>query len=410
LEYQKKLGIVPPRFAIEKSRNIISQFTQIPLDEHPFVTRVQDTRVYGKVKEVMENQVNPAYVLLNQYLEKLLTVATTNNGVWALPNGDAYYDYILKSHTTSDFGPEEVHLLGLAEVEKIQKEMRGLFKQEGLDDPAKTVGQMMRELGKDPQFFYPDTAEGKNQCLQDFEAILARSKKELWPLFGLHPDHAVEIKPVPPEEADSAPAAYYMLPSLDGSRPGVFYINLSNMQNVPKYRMETLAVHEAEPGHHFQLTIQSHLPIPVLRKMSGFTAYTEGWALYVEKLAYEQGFYSSSFQKLGHLQDELLRAVRLVVDTGIHWKKWSREEALTYMMNQTGYTSDMAVPEIERYFVLPGQACAYKIGQIKILELRAKQRKALGDAFELKTFHDQVLKEGALPLSVLEKTVGGSSH
>jgi uncharacterized protein (DUF885 family) len=224
-------------------------------------------------------------------------------------------------------------------------------------------------------------------------------------VFDLRPAASVAVERIPEFRQDGAPGAYYQMPALDGSRPGTFYANLRDMTSLAKFGMRTLAYHEAIPGHHFQIAIQQEIKGPTFRKMPLFTAYTEGWALYAEQLAWEQGFQKDPYDNLGRLQAELFRAVRLVVDTGIHYKRWTRQEAIDYMTANTGMPVDEVTTEIERYIVNPGQACAYKVGMLKILELRARAQQALGDRFDLKTFHNHVLANGALPLDVLEKVI-----
>ncbi len=408
MEYQKNHGIVPPRFAIEKSMDMIKGFLETPVEKNLFYTTLAekaDPTDRKRGQTVLAKAVYPSYQELYDYLEKLLKHATVNHGVWALPQGDKYYAHRLEENTTTSYTPQEIHDLGLKEVALIQKKIRSLFKKEGLDDPSKTVGELLSKLANDERFFYPNTDEGREECLKDFAKILERSRKELWPLFNIKPKSEVVVKRVPQNEEKGAPGAYYIAPSLDDSRPGVFYANLRNMKEIPKYRMETLAVHEAEPGHHFQIAIQNELELPLMRKIDGYTAYAEGWALYVEKLAYEKNFYSTSFDRIGHLQDELFRAIRLVVDTGIHYKRWTREEAIAYMQKEMGLDLGNTTTEVERYFVLPGQACSYKIGQLKILELRKKARAKLGKLFKIQEFHDCVLKTSSVPLTVLEKAV-----
>lgn len=409
MAYQEKEGIIPPRFALEKSLLMLQGFLKSKPTEHLFYTHLlgkADKKQLSLAKTVLEKDVYPAYRALEKTLETLLIKATENHGVWALPDGDAYYAHCLKGHTTTSLTPQEIHDMGYKEVQDIKAQIRILFQKEGLDDPSKNVGELIRDLSKDPRFYYANTEEGRALCLEDFNKILERSRKTLWPLFNMTPKTKVMVERVPITDELGAPGAYYLPPSLDGSRPGIFYANLRDMREMPKYEMETLAVHEAEPGHHFQLSLQNEIDLPTLRKIeSGYTAYVEGWALYTEKLAYEENFYSDSFYRIGHLQAELLRAVRLVVDTGIHYKKWSREEAIAYMEKETGIDNKNVVTEIERYFVLPGQACAYKIGQLKILELRKKAKDSLGPLFSIQEFHDAVLKLGAVPIPVLEKGV-----
>ena len=413
LKDQQEKGIIPPRFAVEKSILMIGKFIEVAPEKNIFYQTLEEKfpkeeKLLLQAKGILQNKVYPAYRRLKEHLEKLLPSAQKNEGVWALPDGEAYYAHCLALHTTTTLSADEIHELGLREVEKIEGEMRTLLKQGGLDQPKKEVGQIIQEISKNKAFYYPNTEEGKKECLQGFETILTRCRNELWPLFGIKPEAAVEIKPVPKHEEEGAPGAYYCPPSIDGSRPGVFYVNLSDMNDMAKYQMETLAVHEAEPGHHFQLSIENESSLPIMRKVSsGYTAYIEGWALYTEKLAYEQNFYSTVYDRLGHLQYDLLRAARLVLDTGIHRKRWSREKAIDYMERVTGMSKGDVVAEIERYFVLPGQACAYKIGQLKILELRERAKERLGEKFDIREFHDVVLNTGAVPLSILEEAIEG---
>jgi len=405
MEKQRQKGIVPPHFTVEKSIGMVQKF--LGQEENLFYSHLKSRdypeEVLALAKETVAKQVIPAYRDLLKFLEKLLGEAKENRGVWSLPNGDAYYRHMLRYHTTTDLTPEKIHELGLREVSRIEKEMKEIFAAEGMEGD---VGELLKKLGADKRFYYPNTEEGKASCLADFEAILVRCREKLWPLFDLKPRVPVLVRPIPAHEQEGAPGAYYYMPNGDGSRPGVFYVNMADMGSIPKFGMETLAVHEAEPGHHFQLSLQIGMDLPLVRKFGDhYTAYIEGWALYAEKLAYEEGFYSSSFDRLGHLQGEMMRAVRLVVDTGIHKMRWSREQALDYFMKKTGMDLDASVSEIERYFVMPGQACAYKIGQLKILELRARAKQQLGDRFDIREFHNQVLKIGAVPLSVLEECI-----
>ena len=403
MDEQKQNGILPPRFALEKSLLGIKRFLEAK--ENPFYgcfakgvkQAALSDELLAQAQDAVEQSVIPAYEKLAAYLEDLLPQQRLNQGVWSLPNGDAYYANLLRHHTTTNLTAEEIHNLGLQEVARISAEMAAL-----LGNSDRPVGELMHELASSPEFYFPSTSQGRKECLKGFEEILERSRKELWPLFNLLPQARVVMKQVPEHEEEGSAHAYYCPPSLDGSRSGAFYVNLGYLHDLPKYRMATLAVHEAEPGHHFQCSIQAESTLSPFRRFCHFTAYVEGWALYTEKLAYEQGFYQTNFDRLGHLEDELLRAARLVVDTGIHFKKWSREDAIDYMTRTLG---DPSVVEVERYFVMPGQATAYKVGQLKILELRKRAKDQLGDRFDIRDFHDVVLKCGAVPLSVLEEIV-----
>lgn len=412
---QEKSGITPPRSGIQKMIVMTEKLLSNEPTASVFYTHLAEAMkklslenqdaILQEVATIIADQLYPAVTRTHDYFAQMLTRVNTNHGVWALPNGDAYYVHALQRHTTTNLSAEEIHSLGLQEVARIAQEMRQLFIDEGMNDPEKTVGQLMQGLSKDQRFYYPNTDEGRAACLAHFNGILERSRKELSHLFALKPSAGVKIERVPEHEEAGAPAAYYMRPSADGARPGVFFANLGDMADMPQFSMETLAIHEAEPGHHFQLALQDKMDIPILRKLGECNAYCEGWALYAEKLAYEHGFYSSTFSKLGHLRDEMWRAVRLVVDTGLHYKRWTREQAIDYMIAKTGNNHNSVVVEIDRYLVMPGQACSYKIGQLKILELRARAKEKLGDRFDLRTFHDVVLGVGMVPLTILEKVV-----
>lgn len=416
LKYQEKKGIIPPRFAVEKSIQMVAKFIEPEAKGNIFYQHLAEKMqgidmpkkeaALAKAETLIRDKVYKAYKALQSQLETMLPAAKENLGVWALPEGEAFYAHCLALHTTTTLTADEIHELGLKEVAKLEGEIRGILKTLGLDNPKKQVGEIIQEISKNKDFYYPNTEAGKQACLDDFGTILERCRKELWPLFNIKPEAAVEVKAVPKHEEEGAPGAYYCTSSIDGSRPGAFYVNLSDMNDMAKYQMETLAVHEAEPGHHFQCSIENESSLPLFRKVSsGYTAYIEGWALYTEKLAYEQKFYSTPYDQLGHLQYDLLRAARLVLDTGIHRKKWSREKAIEYMEGVTGMSKGDVVSEIERYFVLPGQACSYKIGQLKILELREKAKQRLGEKFDIREFHDVVLLTGAVPLSILEEAV-----
>jgi len=407
LEHQRELGITPPAFSLLKVINMIQKLTPTSVEKNIFYshlkTRIEKIEIpnkkqlLAKAASIIENNIYPAYKILQKYLKTILSKTTANNGVWALPNGDEYYAYKLRHHTTADLSADEIHELGLQEVHKIQAKIEKLLKKEELE---------LQDLFEDPQFYYPQTKEGRKQCLTDYEGILLRSRKELSHLFDLQPKTPVKIQAVPQhEEKDTFSFPHYLRPSIDGSRPGIFFVNLGYLHESPKFEMETVAIHEAEPGHHFQISLQQESDMPILRKLGFYNAYAEGWALYAEKLASEQGFYSTSFDQLGNLIDDMLRAVRLVVDTGIHKKRWTQEQAFNYMKKYTGFPKETIISEVERYFVLPGQACSYKIGQLKILELRQRAKGMLGKEFDIREFHNVVLKIGATPLTILEEAV-----
>ena len=360
-----------------------------------------------QVASEIETTVFPAYKKLITYFENLNKKATNDAGVWKFPNGDAYYRYQLKQNTTLDLKPEEVHQIGLSEVTRIKKEMNEILASEGYADSTKTLGQIIQKLNTEDRFLYPNTDEGRQMILDDYARIIENISAGLDGAFNVRPKAGLEVKRVPEFKEEGTAGAYYNTPAMDGSRGGVFYANLRNVNETVKFAMKTLAYHEGIPGHHFQLAIQGELEsVPMFRTVIPFTSYAEGWALYTEQLAWELGFYENDpFGNLGRLQAEMFRAVRLVVDTGIHHKKWTREEAIDYMVENTGMTTGEVTTEIERYIVMPGQACAYKIGMMKILELRTHAKKELGDRFDLRDFHDVVLKNGSVPLTILEEII-----
>lgn len=418
LKIRAEKGVIPPRFVLEKVLAEIQGFTKGEVKQQLLYKHFADKvstladidaatteHLKTKVAEAVQQSVLPAYQHLSSYLQTLLTQSSTDDGVWKLPDGDAYYAYMLKQHTTTDLTPEQIHQLGLAEVARIQAQMTEILTAQG--HSGDSVAAMMSTLGDDAQFLYPDTADARLQILADYKTILADINTRLEPAFNIRPKAEMDVQRVPEFSEKTAPGAYYNAPAMDGSRPGVFYANLYDIRATPKFSMKTLAVHEGIPGHHFQIAIQQELQgLPTFRKILPFTVYSEGWALYTEKLMAELGLYKDDpYGDLGRLQDELFRAIRLVVDTGIHHKRWTREQAISYMTGNSGLAASDVEAEIERYIVMPGQACAYKIGMLKILQLRQKAQNELGNEFKLTDFHDVVLKNGAMPIAILERVV-----
>jgi len=414
LKYQKELGIIPPKCTLTKMINLIEKQTSSPIEENIFYLRLDKAikkintpnkeELLEKVVSIIERYVNPAYNRFQEYLKDLRKEAT-NNGAWALPNGDEYYRYKLQTETTTNLSPDEIHELGLQEVEKVQTKIDECLKKikDELNIKENVTAQ---DVFNDKRHLYPQTEEGRQQCLRDYSIILERSREKLSHLFDLKPKAPVKIKAVPKhEEEDTLSFPYYLAPSIDGSRPGLFFVNLGYLHESPKFQMETVTIHESEPGHHFQIGLQVESNIPTLRKLAEHNAYVEGWALYTERLALEQGFYCTPLDELGHYMDEMLRAARLVIDTGIHHKRWTREEAIEYMKKTTGLPEGTVISEIERYFVMPGQACSYKIGQLKILELRQRAKDKLGTKFDIREFHNVILKIASTPLEILEEVV-----
>lgn len=426
LKVSESKGIIPPKFIIKQvvdqmngfigaaanassavKANILYTNFEMKVDKLTEISKEDKVDYKKQVANEISKTVFPAYKKLIVYFEKLSAKATNDAGVWKFPNGDAYYRYELKQNTTLALDPEQVHEMGLSEVARIKKEMNAILASEGYADSTKTMGEIFQKLNKEPRFLFPDSDKGREMILAEYNRILAEANANLDNAFNIRPKAKLEVKRVPKFMEAGQAGAYYNGPAMDGSRGGVFYANLRKVDETVKFGMKTLAYHEGIPGHHFQIAIQSELTdVPVFRTVVPFTAYAEGWALYAERLAYEEGFYDNDpFGNLGRLQAEMFRAVRLVVDTGIHHNKWTREEAIKYMVDNTGMTVTDVTSEIERYIVMPGQACAYKIGMMKILELREHAKKELGSRFNLKDFHDVVLKNGSVPLEILEELV-----
>ena len=417
LELRRERGIVPPRFVLEKSLAEMRDFIEPAPWENPLyeqfagevaalegVAEDVKARLLDDAKGRIGTDVYDGYRRLIAATDELEHVATTDDGVWKLPEGEAFYASRLRHFTTTEMSAEQIHGLGLERVAEIEAEMRAILDSEGID--ASDLGTAMEALLDDPRFRNPDSEEGRQKVLDGFRAIIEEIDAGLDEIFDVRPAAEVAVERVPEFRQANAPGAYYEGPPFDGSKPGIFYANLRDVRQHPRFGMRTLAYHEAIPGHHFQIAIAREMEgVPFFRRVVPVTAYSEGWALYAEQLAAEHGFQDDPYDRLGYLQAQLFRAVRLVVDTGIHQKRWTREEAIDYMATHTGMEEGDVVAEIERYIVNPGQACAYKVGQLKILELRERARQALGSRFDLRLFHNVLLTNGAVPLTVLERLV-----
>ncbi len=354
--------------------------------------------------DVLRKEVGPAYRDLIDVMKAHQATATTEDGVWKLPNGEAYYNTRLEARTTTDMTAGEIHQLGLQETARIHSEMREIMEKVGFDGTLHEFFEFMRT---DEQFYKPNTDEGRAEYLAEATALIDAMRPRLPEMFNRFPKAGMIVKRVEPFREKSAGKAFYQRPSPDGSRPGTYYANLYDMADMPIYQMEALAYHEGIPGHHMQLAIQQELEgIPSFRRFSGVTAYTEGWGLYTEYLPKEMGFYQDPYSDFGRLAMELWRAARLVVDTGLHSKQWTREEATQWLLDNTPNPQGDARKAIDRYIVMPGQATAYKIGMLKILQLREDARAELGEKFDIREFHDVVLASGPLPLAILEEQVG----
>ena len=420
---RERRGIVPPKFVIERVLVQMKGFAGKPTKDNPlytsFVTKVDKLTEIGaderlaldaRCARAIEASVVPAYGKLIAFFEGQLARATTDDGVWKLPDGDAYYAWRLHSETTTSLTPQQVHELGLSEVARIGAEMTAILTAQGQLAAGETPAKALARMAKDPRFLYPNTDAGRQQAIADYSAMLKEQLERSRAVIGLVPKAPIEVQRVPEFKQATAPGAYYNSPALDGTRPGVFYANLRDMAEVPKFGMRTLSLHEGIPGHHFQISLsQEQQGGPTFRKVLPFTAYLEGWALYAEWLGTELGVYKDDpFGDLGRLQAEMFRAVRLVVDTGIHYKHWTRQQAIDYMLDHTGMVEGDVVSEIERYIVNPGQACAYKVGMLRIRAARERAERALGakwNADAERAFHDVVLGGGALPLEILDEQV-----
>ncbi|MEO8044639.1 MAG: DUF885 domain-containing protein [Spartobacteria bacterium] len=418
LRLREQKQILPPRFVVEEVLLEMSDFVAKPAAENVLATSFKE-RV-GKIEKLTEKDradfqarvetairqsVYPSYRKLIDYFNGVLPKTTTDDGVWKLPDGDEFYAYALRQNTTTTLKPQELHDLGLAEVARIEGEMRALLDANGF--AGQSIGAAMDQLGKDPRFLFPNDDKGRADALAEYNHLIDRATDQCRQLFLTTPKAKCEVRRVEPFKEATAPGAYYEPGAMDGTRPGVFYANLRDMNETPKWSMPTLAYHEGVPGHHWQISTAQELEgLPQFRKVIPFTAYSEGWALYSEWLAKQAGWYDHDpFGDLGRLRDELFRAVRLVVDTGIHAKHWTRDQAIAYMEVKTAMGAKEVKSEIERYIVAPGQACAYKVGMLKIQELRARAHRELGDKFDQREFHEAVLKNGALPLDILDQQV-----
>ena len=330
-------------------------------------------------------------------------MATSNDGVWRLPDGDAYYAHQARQSTTTDLTPDQIHDIGLSEIARLQGEMEAIKTQVGFTG---SLQDFFAFIKTDPQFQYPNTAGGREAYLVDARAAVADAMQVAPQWFHTLPKAALEVRAVEAWRQETASVAFYNRPAPDGSRPGIYYVNLADMTQVLKPQVEGISYHEGAPGHHFQIAYAQEIEgLPRFRRFGGYGAYTEGWGLYSELLGKEMGFYRDPYSDFGRLSLEIWRAARLVTDTGLHSKRWSREQAIEYFQQNTLVSDRDIVKEVERYITNPGQATSYKIGQLKILELRAKARASLGERFDIRDFHSVVLGGGGVPLDVLEERV-----
>jgi uncharacterized protein (DUF885 family) len=412
-------GVIPPDFVIDQSLVGMRAFIADGATKNPLVTTLpaklekiesltpaQRQAYVERAGQIVASEVIPGYEAMIALFESMRPEASHDAGIWRIPSGDKIYEAALQSSTTTTMSAEEIHALGVAEVERIELEMTQILDAQSI--PGATLAERIQALNVDPAQNFPNTDAGRAEMIAYLHEINTRVMAAAPRYFQTIPPQPLEIVRVPEYSQDSSPGGYYNPPALDGSRPGRFYINQKNTADNPKWTLPTLMIHEGAPGHHFQLSAQQLIEgVPMLRKVLPFGAYAEGWALYAERIARtDMGFYDNDpLGDLGRLQAEMFRAVRLVVDTGMHAKQWSREQSIAYMVAKTGMTEAAATREIERYVVWPGQATSYKVGQLALLRMRAEAEKALGPRFDLAAFHEVILMNGSMPLAVLEDVV-----
>ncbi len=419
LDLRKDKGILAPKFVfahvIRDSENVVSGYPFEKGDDSTLMadfkkkvdaldlTDKKKSKLIKKAEKALKKKVGPAYKKLAKHLASLEKDADKRDGAWKLPDGVAFYRHALERTTTTQLSADQIHNIGLEEVDRIHAEMRDIMKKVNFKGTLAEFFVFMRE---DKQFYYAQTEEGKARYLEEATSLIDTMKGNMDELFITKPKADLIVKAVEPFREKSAGKAFYQRPAADGSRPGIYYANLYEMSDMPIYQMEALAYHEGVPGHHMQLSIAQEIEnFPMFRKFGSYTAYIEGWGLYSEFIPKEYGFYQDPYSDFGRLAMELWRACRLVVDTGIHAKKWTREQAIDYLITNTPNAKNDSTKAIERYIVMPSQATAYKIGMLKILELREKSERALGDRYDIREFHDVVLKNGPVPLDILESLV-----
>ena len=406
-EEGRREGYMPPKVLMERIPAQIAAQTVENAEDSPFyiafrklpewMSEEDQLRIREAAITIINDKVVPAYRDYKNYFENTYLPASRESiGASELPNGNAFYEYRTRSFTTTSMTPDEIHRLGLNEVARIRAEMQLIIDELEFDGD---FADFLHFLRTDPQFYYDDPQE----LFDAYLAICKRIDPELVNLFGTLPRMPYGLRAIPENIAPDTTTAYYSRPSADGTRAGYYYVNLYKPEVRPKYEMEVLSVHEAMPGHHLQIALQMELPdMPEFRRFSGFTAFTEGWGLYSESLGYDLGLYKDPYSRFGALTYDMWRAVRLVVDTGMHYKGWTRQQAIDFFKDNAAKTELDIINEIDRYIAWPGQALAYKIGQLKIMEIRAKVEKTLGDDFDVRAFHDALLGGGALPLEILE--------
>ena len=418
LQRQAAAGIFAPEFVYAHVIEQLNEMINYSFDEHPLYTQFMKKAELLEISEEelaslesqlilsIENSVTPGFTLLRDFMVSTEASANPHHGIWSQPNGDEFYKLRIRTYTTTDYSPQKIHDMGISEVARISKRMKEILVSLGYDED-KTVGALMNELNEDPSMLYEDTSDRKEIVIRDYTDMVNEATEAIKGYFHSMPKAPVVVKAVPEYIEKTAPGGYYQSPAQDGSRPGAFFVNLYDIKQTPKYSMKTLTYHEATPGHHHQIAHSlENDDLTMYRRFGyGTSAFSEGWALYAERLSLEAGLAPDLYDELGILQSEIFRAVRLVVDTGIHYKKWTREKAIDYMKAKTGMSDTECRVEIERYIVWPGQALSYKVGMIKMLESREKAMDSLGNKFNIKDFHSAVLDNGNPPLFIVEQMV-----
>ena len=412
-------GTVPPDFVIEKALMGMRSFSEEGAQANPLITTLVDklkdvediteerkAELSNQAAEVVESEILPQYAEMIGLFEELLTISNHDAGIWRLPHGEDIYRAALRSSNSTTLTADEIHKIGLSEVKRIELEMDAILINQGLIDGS--ILSRIRYLMELPEHNFANTDEGRVEQIAYLNEVNDQIMAKVADYFITIPPQPLEIVRVPEYSEGSAPGGYYRPPAFDGSAPGRFYINQKDTRDNPRWTLPTLMYHEGSPGHHFQLSAAQLIEnVPFLRKFGLFSAYSEGWALYSERIAAEDMdmYQDNPLGDLGRLQAEIFRAVRLVVDTGMHAKRWSREKSIEYMLSKTGMTEAEVTREIERYVVWPGQATAYKVGQLYMLRLRAMAEEQLGEAFDIREFHEMILLNGAMPLEILEESV-----
>ncbi|MBV7315190.1 DUF885 family protein [Shewanella sp. NIFS-20-20] len=405
-------SVVLPRVLVERMIEQLAVMRSPSVEESVFyqpvlsfpesMTPAQQQQMRDAFQTMISERIYPALATLQQYLTTdYLAASRGTDGWWGLPNGRVWYQHLANQHTTTQMSVDEIHQIGLAEVARILAEMDKVRLQVGFDGD---LAAFFDHLSTQPQYFHGTATD----LIEGYDSLRLSINQVLPAYFNVQPKADYVVKPVEAFREKSAAGASYQSPAIDGSRPGIFYINTYNLMAQPIWGMTTLSLHEASPGHHFQMTIKQELDdLPDFQRFGIYNAFEEGWALYAEDLGIEMGLFSDPYQYFGKLSDEMLRAMRLVVDTGLHMKGWSREQAIQYMQDNSPMAESDIVAEVERYMAIPGQALSYKVGQLTILQLRQRAQTALGERFDIKAFHDQVLTSGSLPMAVLEQKIDG---